>query len=580
MVSSAVTGSCSATFERNFVVYQHFRRLGWTPKPGLNYGAQYVLYRGSAAEFHSEYVVYVQDSGAASSWNTIQSLTRIAADVKKTVLLCTVTVDQASTTSSGASDAGANAVCTSISDLTFGEYIFHGVQYSMEAIAIRFWDVSIADAAESYTFQPQPVLLKKAKAAKKKNRVKRPKRQQEGDHNLFQYKPDRRAQHQTSVQEEARKGADEVLLVGVNTFTHEDDRQRTKVSVAESEDQHAEHRPNITLKPPFLDNADNDRHEDETRQNRDPNVAGSKAEAVVHNKSPDTVADGEKREQDQRPPPAFLQRREVVCLDLCDERRPHRQTCEEDGQDQRLQVPHFPQDGPLRRCGSSDTERVAAGLPLFQQRRALRELHAAVRLPQQILLGDLEPHDLVERADAKSDGERARVEVDERRRQQLVRREHELGQVSVQTADERAEPHAELEALLHALRVLRHERDGGAVDEGGGDGGHGGAAQHCGRIGVLGREEEVGRGHEGEHEQLPHEAADDAALVPGLAEEHDDDAQEDEVGVHEGGGERELDVVVGEEQLPNHMRANTSNIEILFDNWKKIWPLQRYFWFE
>ncbi|KAG7381939.1 hypothetical protein PHYPSEUDO_005466 [Phytophthora pseudosyringae] len=164
--------SSSATFARHFAVYQHFRRLGWMPKPGLNYGAHYVLYRGSAAEFHSEYVVYVQDEGEVSSWNTIQSLTRIAADVKKTVLLCTV-----STAAAPACEGGIETDAA----LTSGTYRFHDVQFTVEAIAIRFWDASIADDPPSYTFQPQPVLPKKSNAAKKKHRAKRPKCQLEGE---------------------------------------------------------------------------------------------------------------------------------------------------------------------------------------------------------------------------------------------------------------------------------------------------------------------------------------------------------------------------------------------------------------
>ncbi|KAG6977105.1 hypothetical protein JG688_00000689 [Phytophthora aleatoria] len=163
--------SSSTTFVRNFIAYHHFRRLGWAPKSGLNYGAHYVLYRGSATDFHSEYIVYVQDEEEDSSWNTIQSLTRIAADVKKTVLLCTVTAATRASEESGSVDT----------DLTFGVYNFHDVQYTVEAIAIRFWDPSIADGAQSYTFQQQPVIPKKPKTAKKKNRAKRPKRQLEGE---------------------------------------------------------------------------------------------------------------------------------------------------------------------------------------------------------------------------------------------------------------------------------------------------------------------------------------------------------------------------------------------------------------
>ncbi|CAI5712211.1 unnamed protein product [Hyaloperonospora brassicae] len=169
----------SATFTQMFVTYQHFRRRGWTPRPGLNYGAHYVLYRGSAAAFHSEYVVYVQRDGEALSWNSMQSLTRIAADVKKTVLLCTVTSDKASAdavmpqSSSSLVDppSAASDAC-----LTSGTYSFHGIQYTFEAVAIRFWDAATAGERQSYTFEPQPVLQKGVKSAKRKGCIKHPKR--------------------------------------------------------------------------------------------------------------------------------------------------------------------------------------------------------------------------------------------------------------------------------------------------------------------------------------------------------------------------------------------------------------------
>ncbi|CAI5735424.1 unnamed protein product [Peronospora destructor] len=160
--------SSSATFPRTFVVYQHFRRRGWIPKPGLNYGARYVLYRGPAAEFHSEYVVYVQDDGETSSWNQIQSLTRIAADVKKTVLLCTVTNEKATADASIENDVRStvNSPAAGDNDLTFGTYSFHGIRYTVRAIAIRFWDATIANEPRSYTFLPQPILPKKIESTK------------------------------------------------------------------------------------------------------------------------------------------------------------------------------------------------------------------------------------------------------------------------------------------------------------------------------------------------------------------------------------------------------------------------------
>ncbi|RLN06144.1 hypothetical protein BBJ28_00004734 [Nothophytophthora sp. Chile5] len=183
--------AASPTFARQFAVYHHFRQLGWLLKPGLNYGAHYVLYRGSAAHFHSEYVVYVQDADEPLAWCTIQTLTRIAADVKKTVLVCDVTVASGSSPSligSAEGDAKSNESVSEEPGLTYGVYYFHGTQYTVEAVAIRFWDASLATGLSTesllqpYAFQSQPVLLKKPKKPKKpkkRNQTKRPKGQQE-----------------------------------------------------------------------------------------------------------------------------------------------------------------------------------------------------------------------------------------------------------------------------------------------------------------------------------------------------------------------------------------------------------------
>lgn len=161
--------SQSDRFPREFAVYQHFRRLGWILKSGLNYGVHYVLYRGSAAEFHSDYLVYSHPETGPVSWHTIQSLTRIAADVKKTLLVCTVetTISPSTAGSTELDDQAAG-------QLTFGVYHFFGVDCTVEAVAIRFSDVSTSDD-QSFSFEPQPVLLKQVKKVKKKSKSKRPK---------------------------------------------------------------------------------------------------------------------------------------------------------------------------------------------------------------------------------------------------------------------------------------------------------------------------------------------------------------------------------------------------------------------
>lgn len=151
-------------FQRQFVVQYHFREQGWLLKSGLNYGAHYVLYRGAASEYHSEYIVYVKgNSQEQLPWAVVQALTRVAADVKKTVLLCDVSVDELQRSGER---------CSVPSTLTEGDYGFYGQTFHVAAVAIRFMDVAVPDSQQSvgipYAFQPQPILCKQTNKRKKK----------------------------------------------------------------------------------------------------------------------------------------------------------------------------------------------------------------------------------------------------------------------------------------------------------------------------------------------------------------------------------------------------------------------------
>lgn len=153
------TTRLNADFQTQFVVYQHFRRLNWRVKSGLSYGAHFVLYRGPATRFHSEYIVYIQETGGSvASWNVVQALTRVAADVKKTVLLCEVTTSLTLPELSG--------VDQHTFSLTQGSYEYHGRRFTVDAVAIRFWDIGDASlhaadaAADAFDFHPQPMQSK------------------------------------------------------------------------------------------------------------------------------------------------------------------------------------------------------------------------------------------------------------------------------------------------------------------------------------------------------------------------------------------------------------------------------------
>jgi|UniRef100_K3WRN1 tRNA splicing endonuclease len=155
-------------FQRQFVVQYHFREQGWVLKSGLNYGAHHVLYRGAPDAYHSEYIVYVKEVQELP-WVVVQALTRVAADVKKTVLICEVAATQCSPSSIQESPT-----------LTHGHYEFVGHAFEFTAIAIRFMDVALPDGAQApkagatlslsspFAFQPQPVVLKKKRNKKPK----------------------------------------------------------------------------------------------------------------------------------------------------------------------------------------------------------------------------------------------------------------------------------------------------------------------------------------------------------------------------------------------------------------------------
>lgn len=158
-------------FQHHFVVQLHFRQLDWVLKSGLNYGSHYVLYRGAANEYHSEYIVYMKGSQEQLPWGVVQALTRVAADIKKTVLVC----DIEELNTDGGDEATGGDLNTG-STLTDGRYALYGQRFHLTAIAIRFFDVAGADPQtsaeqshnQSFAFQPQPILRKKKPRQKTK----------------------------------------------------------------------------------------------------------------------------------------------------------------------------------------------------------------------------------------------------------------------------------------------------------------------------------------------------------------------------------------------------------------------------
>ncbi|KAK0264957.1 tRNA splicing endonuclease subunit sen2 [Friedmanniomyces endolithicus] len=96
-------------FLLNYVVYHHFRSLGWVVRPGLKFGADYMLYNRGPVFSHAEFAVIIMPSYTDAYWETpsgrrerrvkgeknwwwLHCVNRVQSQVKKTLVLCYVDV--------------------------------------------------------------------------------------------------------------------------------------------------------------------------------------------------------------------------------------------------------------------------------------------------------------------------------------------------------------------------------------------------------------------------------------------------------------------------------------------------------
>ncbi|KAK3648224.1 tRNA splicing endonuclease subunit sen2 [Elasticomyces elasticus] len=98
-----------STFLLNYVVYHHFRSLGWVVRPGLKFGADYMLYNRGPVFSHAEFAVIIMPAYTDSYWSTgaglrerrvkgekdwwwLHCVNRVQGQVKKTMVLVYVDV--------------------------------------------------------------------------------------------------------------------------------------------------------------------------------------------------------------------------------------------------------------------------------------------------------------------------------------------------------------------------------------------------------------------------------------------------------------------------------------------------------
>ncbi|EPB90469.1 hypothetical protein HMPREF1544_02678 [Mucor circinelloides 1006PhL] len=96
-------------FHSHYAVYHFYRSLGWVPKTGSKFGVDFVLYQSGPSFRHADYAVIVMPLTNSKleepkSWDWLLRLNRICTQVKKTLILCYVTIPDDTTSFSNLDD--------------------------------------------------------------------------------------------------------------------------------------------------------------------------------------------------------------------------------------------------------------------------------------------------------------------------------------------------------------------------------------------------------------------------------------------------------------------------------------------
>lgn len=81
-------------FILDYVVYHHYRSLGWCARSGLKFGCDMLLYKRGPPMLHAEYSVLVVPDGKCGwvDWQDFMALARVVGGVRKTLILAFVEV--------------------------------------------------------------------------------------------------------------------------------------------------------------------------------------------------------------------------------------------------------------------------------------------------------------------------------------------------------------------------------------------------------------------------------------------------------------------------------------------------------
>ncbi|QSL64898.1 hypothetical protein MERGE_002202 [Pneumocystis wakefieldiae] len=85
------------SFLVSYVVYHHYRSLGWVVKKGIKFGVDWLLYKRGPIFSHSEFAVivipfYPDNRKKELSWHWLHCINRVISQVKKTIVLCYIEI--------------------------------------------------------------------------------------------------------------------------------------------------------------------------------------------------------------------------------------------------------------------------------------------------------------------------------------------------------------------------------------------------------------------------------------------------------------------------------------------------------
>lgn len=81
-------------FILDYVVYHHFRSLGWCVRSGIKFGCDFLLYKRGPPFMHAEYsILIIPNSGEEwKTWEDFMSVSRVVGGVRKTLVLVFVDI--------------------------------------------------------------------------------------------------------------------------------------------------------------------------------------------------------------------------------------------------------------------------------------------------------------------------------------------------------------------------------------------------------------------------------------------------------------------------------------------------------